>query len=76
MNPDVKQKELVNYLIKKKSSKIIEILLRYASYIEKAMKKNKKQIMKDQYELYHHKSTQMNDYIIIDKYGKIETDRF
>jgi DNA repair photolyase len=76
MNPDVNQKELVNYLIKKKSTKIIEILLRYTSYIEKALKKNKKQIINEYDELYHHKYRQMKDYITIDKYGKIETDRF
>jgi hypothetical protein len=76
MNPDVNQKELVNYLIKKKSTKIIEILLRYTSYIEKALKKNKKQIIKEYDELYDNKYSKMNDYIIIDKYAKIETDRF
>jgi hypothetical protein len=76
INPDVKQKELVNYLIKKKSTKIIEILLRYTSYIEKALKKNKKQIIKEYDELYHHKYREINQYITINKYGKIETDRF
>jgi len=76
MNPDVNQKELVNYLIKKKSTKIIEILLRYTSYIEKALKKNKKQIINEYDELYHNKYREMKEYITIDKYGKIETDRF
>jgi hypothetical protein len=76
MNPDVKQREIVDYLIKKKSTKLIEILLRYTSYIEKALKKNKKQIIKEYDDLFGNKSKDMNDYIIINKYGKIERDRF
>jgi hypothetical protein len=75
MNPDVKQMELVNYLKKKKSTKLIEIILKYASYVEKELKKNKKEIIKERNDLYENKPKELYEYIIIDKFNQIEKDR-
>jgi len=40
MNPDIDQKILIKYLLSKKKDEIIDIILKYARYIENSLKEN------------------------------------
>jgi hypothetical protein len=44
LNPDIEQKRIVNYFLKKSEKKLRDTMLRYAKFVEDTMKKNKKVI--------------------------------
>lgn len=45
LNPDIKQRKIVNYLLKKSKKKLKEMILKYAKHIEFTLKENKKIIL-------------------------------
>jgi hypothetical protein len=70
MNPDVIQKELVNYLLNKERKDLINIILRYAKFIEITLKKYDYQIFEDE-KYIQKKWFDKQEYIISKKNDKI-----
>ena len=68
MNPDIDQKIIVNYLKSKETKDIIDIILKYARYVEKKLKENEDFIFEDQM-LIHKQNKNIHKYIIIDDNG-------
>ena len=69
MNPDIDQKELVNYLLKKKKKDLINLILRYAKFIELTLKAHSYQIFKVNDHIKYEWFTKQQ-YIISKKKGK------
>jgi hypothetical protein len=72
MNPDIDQKEIIKYLVKKPRAELYDILLRYARYIEDKLKENTSQVVKNQNILYNVIATKIEDFIIVNKRNDID----
>ena len=69
MNPDIDQKVILKYLISKEEKEIIDIILRYAKYVEMTLKKNSAKVLEDDNKLYKEESRKMQKYIFFDDNG-------
>jgi len=65
MNPDIDRKLIIKYLLSKSKEEIINIILRYAKYIEENLKKNSSEV-KAQLNLRYDNCIKQNNYIVID----------
>lgn len=68
MNPDIEQKLIVKYLISKDENEIVDIILRYAKYVEITLKKNSKKILKE-FQESDVEFNKKNTYIVVDDNG-------
>jgi len=69
MNPDIDQKTVIKYLISKDEKEIVDIILRYAKYVENTLKKNSQLVIKDGNELFIDEYNKGQKYIFIDDNG-------
>ena len=72
MNPDVDQKDIVKYLLKKPKSDMYEMLLKYAKYIEDKLKENSKEIIKTSTELYNNTFFKNIKFLVVNKRNEID----
>jgi hypothetical protein len=72
MNPDVDQKDIVKYLLKKPKSEMYETLLKYAKFIEDKLKENTNEIIKISDELYNRTFFQNIKFIVVNKRNEID----
>lgn len=76
MNPDVNQKDIVKYMLKKPKDEMFEILLKYAKYIEEKLKENSKKIIYEDNELYNKIFKKSIKFVIINKRNEIDQIEF
>jgi hypothetical protein len=72
MNPDVDQKDIVKYLLKKPKSEMYEMLLKYAKFIEEKLKENSKKIINTADELYNRTYYQNIKFTVVNKRNEID----
>jgi len=72
MNPDVDQKDIVKYLLKKSRSEIYDIILRYAKYIEDKLKENSTKIIVHNDQLYTKTFQKIKKFVVINKRNEID----
>jgi len=65
MNPDVDRKLIIKYLLSKSKKEILDIILRYARYIENTLKDNSNNINKYLNNFYGNECNQKSNYLII-----------
>jgi uncharacterized membrane protein len=65
MNPDIDRKLIIKYLLSKSKEEIINIILRYAKYIEDTLKKNASEV-NTQLNSNSNECIKQNNYIVID----------
>jgi hypothetical protein len=69
MNPDISQKDIVSYFMKKSVNKLKDIILKYAKYVENTLKNISFDVKKIQ-NLSNIKYKKKNSYLIINKDGE------
>jgi len=72
MNPDVDQKDVVKYMLKKSKSDMYETLLKYAKYIEDELKNNSNNINPRIDELYNKTFFKQMKFIVVNKRNEID----
>jgi hypothetical protein len=72
MNPDVDQKDIVKYMLKKPKSEMYEMLLKYAKFIEEKLKENSKKIINTADELYNRTYYQNIKFTVVNKRNEID----
>ena len=75
MNPDIEKKIIIKYLLSKKKNEIINIILRYARYIENSLKKNSFMVNLELNKLYYEEYKLIKSYLIVYD-NEIKTDSF
>jgi hypothetical protein len=75
MNPDIKHKVIIKYLLSKKKDEIVDIILKYARYIELSLKKNAYRVNLDRNKLYYKDFDKIQNYLRISE-GNIKTINF
>jgi hypothetical protein len=76
MNPDVDQKDIVKYMIKKSKSEMIDTILKYAKYIEENLKNVSNQIISSDNKLYDETRFKNIKFIVVNKRNDIDEMEF
>lgn len=66
MNPDLDRKIIIKYLLSKSSNEIVDIILRYAKYIENTLKDNSSYVNNYFNNFFNNECPKQNNYLIID----------
>jgi hypothetical protein len=72
MNPDHPPETAVNYLMSKSPDQTLDMILRYAQYIEDTLKKRSEHVANKLHFLYNYESVTEKNYIVINKNGHTE----
>jgi len=72
MNPDVDQKDIVKYLLKKPKAEMYDILLKYAKYVEEQLKDNSNEIIVNTEKLYNTIFYKHMKFIVVNKRNEID----
>jgi len=72
MNPDVDQKEIVKYLLKKTKAELYDIVLRYSKYIEEKLKEYPTNVNYDMDKLYSKTYRKNMTFVVVNKRNEID----